>query len=517
MGIMDKYPSGVGGITPEQGYLLTGAQQKSEKGLPSGYVGIDADGGVSVNGSVRSEINTFEFSNSHRMFAAGQELFVENTETGIFYSPAWSGVSGSLDIISDPTTPIWLEKFTDVDLYGPVSGPNVGAEWVVTSTINATFNSITLIIGEPTGYFGELTLEVESVTGKRLFKSKKTVSLNLGDPVFFDYSSDGILYRVREGDQLGFVVYKGDGSPLLVAGASSVSAGLPYVRATYRKFKDSAVIAVDPNGKIPSKYLPGGVQTIVEVPTYSALPPTGAVDTLYVTLDTSIQYLWGGTSYVVVPIALALGENAQTAYRGDRGKTAYDHSQSTGNPHGTTIAHISGLQAAIDGMGLRKIGAFTATANAKLSADNIFTSAYENYRVIIEWTMSGASGTYNNFIRFRTAGVANSTANYGLAGAYSGPFSGTPSNNGQTSFTGVMNHTGTTDCTCRVVMDIIYPQKPVVTSVTNAIARYRYDSNTYYSVWWAGQFDANTVFDGLEVNAASGTFSSAKMTVYAYT
>ena len=34
--------------------------------------------------------------------------------------------------------------------------------------------------------------------------------------------------------------------------------------------------------------------------------------------------------------SLALGETSSTAYRGDRGKTAYDHSQTTGNPHGTT-------------------------------------------------------------------------------------------------------------------------------------------------------------------------------------
>ena len=47
---------------------------------------------------------------------------------------------------------------------------------------------------------------------------------------------------------------------------------------------------------------------------------------------------------------LELGETSTTAYRGDRGKTAYDHSQVvTGNPHGTAIGDISGLQTAIDG------------------------------------------------------------------------------------------------------------------------------------------------------------------------
>jgi len=38
---------------------------------------------------------------------------------------------------------------------------------------------------------------------------------------------------------------------------------------------------------------------------------------------------------------VALGETSTTAYRGDRGKTAYDHSQVTsGNPHGTTAADV---------------------------------------------------------------------------------------------------------------------------------------------------------------------------------
>lgn len=35
-----------------------------------------------------------------------------------------------------------------------------------------------------------------------------------------------------------------------------------------------------------------------------------------------------------------LGETSSTAYRGDRGKIAYDHSQATGNPHGTTKSDI---------------------------------------------------------------------------------------------------------------------------------------------------------------------------------
>jgi len=45
---------------------------------------------------------------------------------------------------------------------------------------------------------------------------------------------------------------------------------------------------------------------------------------------------------------LLLGETSTTAYRGDRGKTAYDHSQTTGNPHNTQISDITNLQTTID-------------------------------------------------------------------------------------------------------------------------------------------------------------------------
>lgn len=38
--------------------------------------------------------------------------------------------------------------------------------------------------------------------------------------------------------------------------------------------------------------------------------------------------------------AVALGETSTTAYRGDRGKAAYDHSQASGNPHSTTAAQV---------------------------------------------------------------------------------------------------------------------------------------------------------------------------------
>jgi hypothetical protein len=63
-----------------------------------------------------------------------------------------------------------------------------------------------------------------------------------------------------------------------------------------------------------------------------------------------------------------LGETSTTAYRGDRGKTAYDHSQATGNPHGAAVADITGLTTALasklDGSDASVTNSRTPTAHA---------------------------------------------------------------------------------------------------------------------------------------------------------
>ena len=57
--------------------------------------------------------------------------------------------------------------------------------------------------------------------------------------------------------------------------------------------------------------------------------------------ETNITYRWSGHSYAPIGSDLALGETQSTAYRGDRGKIAYDHSMTkAGNPHGTKAADI---------------------------------------------------------------------------------------------------------------------------------------------------------------------------------
>jgi hypothetical protein len=52
--------------------------------------------------------------------------------------------------------------------------------------------------------------------------------------------------------------------------------------------------------KIDSSYLPSYVDDVIEVANYAALPVTGETGKIYITIDTSLLYRWGGTVYVQV-------------------------------------------------------------------------------------------------------------------------------------------------------------------------------------------------------------------------
>jgi hypothetical protein len=95
------------------------------------------------------------------------------------------------------------------------------------------------------------------------------------------------------------------------------------------------------DGKVPASQLPSYVDDVLEFANLAAFPETGESDKIYIAVDTNLTYRWSGTQYVVIASSLALGETESTAYRGDRGKIAYDHSQITeGNPHGTTFSDV---------------------------------------------------------------------------------------------------------------------------------------------------------------------------------
>src|SRR3972149_8759754 len=153
-------------------------------------------------------------------------------------------------------------------------------------------------------------------------------------------------------------------------------------------------------GFVPASQLPSFVDDVLEghlidMTTFDDLfndpyvPESGKI---YLDITTNLQYRWGGSSYVVLNPSLALGETSSTAYGGDRGKIAYDHSQATGNPHGTSFSDLLNQSAlfnlvysayvigsnvgilATDTLG-EMLGKLQAQVNAKLDANANAVSA----------------------------------------------------------------------------------------------------------------------------------------------
>ena len=100
----------------------------------------------------------------------------------------------------------------------------------------------------------------------------------------------------------------------------------------------NGVATLDSNGHVLASQLPSSVDEIVEI---TDLSGTGEAGKIYVNTTNNKTYRWSGSSFVEISASLALGETASTAYYGDKGKTAYDHSQVTsGNPHNVTYTDV---------------------------------------------------------------------------------------------------------------------------------------------------------------------------------
>lgn len=155
--------------------------------------------------------------------------------------------------------------------------------------------------------------------------------------------------------------------------------------ATSAKGSANGVASLDANGLILSSQLPSFVDDVLEgyVSSDSATfykdsekssaytPETGKI---YVDLSNNKTYRYSGSKYIVISDTIALGETSSTAYRGDRGKTAYDHSQSTHAPSNAERNVIVGVQkngtdVSVDSS-TRKVNITVPTKTSDLSNDS---------------------------------------------------------------------------------------------------------------------------------------------------
>lgn len=160
-----------------------------------------------------------------------------------------------------------------------------------------------------------------------------------------DFMADGTV-PMTGSLQMGYNRITGLGAPQADTDAirrQDLNASLQSYIPASQKGSSGGVAELDSDGKVPSSQLPSYVDDVVEYPNRTSFPETGEDGKIYVDESTNQTYRWSGSDYVIIGTSLALGETSSTAYRGDRGKAAYDHSQiASGNPHGTTLAMLPG-------------------------------------------------------------------------------------------------------------------------------------------------------------------------------
>jgi hypothetical protein len=144
---------------------------------------------------------------------------------------------------------------------------------------------------------------------------------------------------------------------------------------------------LDDNGQIQGSLLPNYTEVPVEYDTREDFPDQGEAGYIYIDVSTGRRYKWSGSMYAEITAELTLGETEFSAYRGDRGKIAYDHSQTEGNPHNTTAAEVGAVPKGrtVNGKSLENdieisasdIGALSdkTTINGKLLSGNISLTA----------------------------------------------------------------------------------------------------------------------------------------------
>ncbi len=143
------------------------------------------------------------------------------------------------------------------------------------------------------------------------------------------------------------------------------------------------VAELDSNGLVPTSQLPSFVDDVLEYSSSSLFPIQGETGKIYVDLTTNKTYRWGGSSYVEISESLALGTTSSTAYRGDHGLEAYNHSLVTsGNPHNVTATDV--------GLGSPLTGAIMASSP---TSTQIYSVSPAEMRKIIKQVLLGGDGT----------------------------------------------------------------------------------------------------------------------------
>jgi hypothetical protein len=160
----------------------------------------------------------------------------------------------------------------------------------------------------------------------------------------------------------------------------------------------------------------------------------------------------------------------------------------------------------------------TLVANGVLSGqssilfDNVFTSAYRNYKIIV--SISTSSGTAGITAQMRTSGSAVGSSTYQTLNLFSDLSSG-PTRSGSS---------GNTSCGLGATYGVYYgadltvlnPQIFSPTQMIGSIVNFRPSPSLIEQGLTSQNFDANNIFDGIGFSAAGGITLTGSVRIYGY-
>lgn len=172
----------------------------------------------------------------------------------------------------------------------------------------------------------------------------------------------------------------------------TLSAGDVSAIAANAKGAANGVASLDASGKVPSAQLPSYVDDVLEGYVAEDLKKfykdsaksseyTGETGKIYVDMNNNKTYRWSGSTYVVISETLALGTTASTAFAGDKGLVAYNHSQAAHAPSNAEKNIIVGIQkngADLSVDASRKVNITVPTKTSELTNNSGFITSSAN-------------------------------------------------------------------------------------------------------------------------------------------
>jgi hypothetical protein len=206
-----------------------------------------------------------------------------------------------------PTIEPKVSELQDV-LITSVANGNVlsydGTKWVNSTRLTTAESNITNLQGRMTTE----EANVDNLQGR----------MTSAEGDIYDIESGATIVPRALGDQ--------NGNTINTTYLTQSSASATYIPLS-QKAQANGVATLGADGRVIPSQIPGIVSSVEEYDTLEDFPEVGVLTTVYLALDTGLTYLWSGSGYVALSSSLALGETSTTAYRGDRGKIAYDYSQ----------------------------------------------------------------------------------------------------------------------------------------------------------------------------------------------